>query len=216
MRASIFFASVFFAAPSVFAQQSSPPPPPPAIEPAPAPLPERPAARYSDRSLSLLGGGQIAQHLGAGSLSTSWTSVWLDGEVRMLWRGWALVPRLGARVGWQNITAGSSSASSVAVGVRPGLLIGTIRPVSERMSVGVLAGYVLEASSTLASGGELRSLSHSATLEVPLTVHFSRNGFVEPMAQVSYTHAQSTPSSGLVGAGSYVHALVGVRFGYTL
>jgi hypothetical protein len=174
-----------------------------------------PARRYTERSSSLLGGVTLETRHPTDALTNASSGARLELEGRFLWSGWAVSPRLSFSGGGASASLAGVRQESVWISAAPALFAGTIRPITERLSLGVLVGY--RASLVRTVSGTLSSLAvgHAVALEVPLTIHFARNGFIEPAAfgywlseTSQWTNSPAATAAVLVGG-------LTTRFGYT-
>ena len=131
-------------------------------------------------------------------------------EFRVLYRGIVVAPSLGLKVTGVSLPNASTAAALgflAVLGVGGGYQFG----LTNHLSLGGVLGYRL---SLLIAGG-VQAL-HTLTIDVPLTIHVGRNGFVEPFAQAGLSIGELTTMPG-GGSSSRVLALYsgGARFGVT-
>jgi hypothetical protein len=174
-----------------------------------------PARRYTERSSSVLGGlSYETRHAMVGTTNVS-SGARIEIEGRFLWSGWALSPRLSLSGGGASALFAGAQHESTWISAAPALFAGTIRPITERLSLGVLVGYRASVTRTVSGLQSSLAVGHAAALEVPLTVHFARNGFIEPAA---FGYWMSETSQWTNGPAATAASLVGgltTRFGYT-
>ncbi|MBL8685176.1 MAG: hypothetical protein JNK05_38720 [Myxococcales bacterium] len=159
------------------------------------------AARYSHESRSILGGGAITVVPSSSASLGAQTSLYADAQLRWMYRGWALSPRVGVHGGF----AEHNATLAGNLGADAGFYFGTIRPVSDRVSLGALAGYTFSLSYIGAPGGRGYQRGHAGSLEVPVTIHLGRAAFIEPVAVATYrvsTIDVSSTAIAILGVGS--------------
>lgn len=139
---------------------------------------DEPARDYADGSVSFIGSASLGVGLfSAPQQGSSFQTVTLTGgfAVRFVSKlGLVFEPRVGAD---GLLTTGAAGLYAVFA-VRAGLGIGWALRISQRLALTPMVAYEAQLVAGGVAGG-LGGVMHTGALELPLTVFFSRSGFVE-------------------------------------
>ena len=139
---------------------------------------EEPAREYADGSVSVIGSASLGVGLFSSPQNGSaFSTVTLFGGISVRWvskLGLTFEPRLGVDA----LLATGGAGLYAVFAVRAGLGVGWAFKLTPRLALTPMLAYEAQFVGGGVAGG-LNGLMNTGALELPLTVFFSRSGFVE-------------------------------------